>query len=422
MSLNMTDDPEIILSPQQQLVLDDLLLGRNLLVTGRAGTGKSVLLHAARRLFTGRAMAVCGSTGVAAVNVGGCTLHSWAGIGLGDGSAYALTQAVLRNKPATERIRFTEVLALDEVSMISAELLDKVDRVFRAVRDDDRPFGGIRMLFFGDFLQLPPVDGTYAFKSEAWKAAAVKVHELTHVYRQNDERFAWCLSQIRLGILSDEVKAILRPRLGAEDPNPKIEPVYLTPLNREADAINQNKFEALPGPKVVFTAIDSGSVSAQRLLEKSPIPAELNLKKGSRVMCCHNLDHILGIMNGTSGIVRGFTFQPGGGPSGVIVEYDNGVELTMGPYDKEIHQDGRVIGTRTQIPLRPAHAVSLHKSQGLTLDKVHLSLWNTFAPSHTYLGLSRCTSLEGLFLRGFNKKNVFADPEALEFYRLNSAI
>lgn len=415
----------IVLSDEQNRVIADMREGRNLLVTGPGGTGKSLLLKEAQRLFTGRVFAVCGSTGVAAVNVGGSTLHSWCGIGLASEGPKSLSQMVARNKPALKRILRTEVLALDEISMISAELLDKVSEVFQILREDPRPFGGIQVILYGDFLQLPPVEGGFAFKAKCWKPAEIKVHVLTKVFRQEDELFATTLGLLREGVLTERVKSVLRPRLTAVDPNPEISPVYLTPLNREADEINGRKLRYLPGEPVIFLSKDSGSPSGVRLLEKCPIPQELQVKPGSRVMCCYNMDPYRGIVNGTTGTViqahnleDQMTFQH---IKEVLVKYDNGEFQLMLPYSKEISVDGKVIASRLQIPLRPAHAISIHKAQGLTLDKVEAHLRQTFEPGQTYVALSRVRTLEGLFLKGFNKDNVSANPEALAFYKSNSA-
>lgn len=418
---NLMTSENIVLSDEQNRVLADMDAGKNLLITGPGGTGKSLLLKEAQRIFNDTTFAVCGSTGVAAVNVGGSTLHSWCGIGLGGDTPENLAQMAMRNKPALNRIRFTEVMALDEISMISAELLDKVDMVFQIIRKNERPFGGMQMILFGDFLQLPPVEGGFAFKAKCWDKAAITVHVLTKVFRQQDELFAATLGLLREGILTEKVKVVLRPRLTAVDPNPEIAPVYLTPLNREADEINARKLRYLPGEAVTFSAEDKGTPSGLRLLEKCPIPAKLSLKIGSRVMCCYNMDPHRGIVNGTTGTV--LSMVPAESPytvPSVDVVFDNGEYHTISPYQKELSVDGKITATRKQIPLRPAHAVSIHKSQGLTLDKVEAHLRQTFEPGQTYVALSRVRTLEGLFLKGFNRENVSANPEALAFYRKNS--
>lgn len=402
------------LSSQQSQILKSVLSGRPALITGPAGTGKSFLLkRICEELYcNGVRYGVCGSTGVAAVNVGGLTLHSWAGIGLGEGHASNLAMNIRNNKAALDRVSKSRVLIVDEISMIAGELLTKIDKVFKLVRDCDLPFGGIQMVFVGDFLQLPPVDGHFAFESSAWKAAEVEVHVLTHIFRQEDEAFARALGQLRLGVIDEETRALFNSRAKAVDPNPEIKPVVITAKNAPAEAINKQNLDMLEGPSKIYYAVDTGSPSAMKLLDKGTIPKELVLKVGARVMCLVNYSPESEVMNGTTGEV--ISFSEGSGKP--LVRFDNGAEILMQEYTREISQDGRAIGTRKQIPLRLSWACSSHKIQGQTLDKVLVIMGDAFEYSQTYVALSRVRTIEGLFIRSINKNNISANPTALAFY------
>jgi ATP-dependent DNA helicase PIF1 len=400
------------LTEEQLDVITDLLAGRNMLITGEAGTGKSFLLHYLKEFMDARRIkfGVCGSTGVAAVNVGGTTLHSWAGIGLADGPASNLVQNIRNNVPAYKRIRNTEVLCLDEISMISATLFEKLDKVFRMVREQNTPFGGLQLIMFGDMLQLPPVEGGFIFLSNAWREADVRVRLLTKVFRQSDVEFSRALGKIRKGELDQPTKDFFNARANAVDPNPEILPVAITAKNSTADLINQRNLDAIESELKTFQAVDKGGPAALRLLEKCLVPKELHVKIGARVMSLINIAE-LEVMNGTAGVVS--SWSSAGYPN---VLFDNGVEVLMEPVEREIMQDGKSIGSRFQIPLRLAWAVSAHKSQGCTLDKVEIHMGEAFEPGQTYVALSRVRTKEGLFIKSINGAMLTANPVAVKFY------
>lgn len=272
------------LSEDQQSAFNDAVSGRNILITGPGGTGKSHLLRHITEWFDSRnaKLGITGATGAAAVNVGGTTLHSWCGMGLAEGSKHRVTAHVLRNVPAVLRIRNTDALAIDEISMVPAELFDKMNHVFQEVRENSLPFGGMQMILFGDFLQLPPVEGKFTFESESWDKSEIGIHVLTHIFRQENRAFADVLSKVRVGDVDDAVRGMLLPRNKAVDPNPEIKPVVLSPRNELARQINQREIDALPGVQVVIEAQDTGMDSGIKTLEKGTIPKLLALKPGSR--------------------------------------------------------------------------------------------------------------------------------------------
>lgn len=406
---------ESTLSGEQKKVLLDILEMKHVLVTGPGGTGKSYLLNYLREWFRGKGkMDVCGATGIAASNVGGVTLHSWAGLGLGKGSANTLAMQARNNQPAFDRIRKVEVLAIDEISMIDGELLDKVDEVFQLIREDDRPFGGVQMLFLGDFYQLPPVDGKYAFESKVWRKADISVHVFRTCHRQADVAFASALMELRTGDLSRAARDLLNSRHKAVVGTPECPPIYLTTHNDKALGLNSAQLAKLPGELKILHARDTGTDQGLRMLEKSKIPKELELKVGARVICCTNYLPDLYIMNGTAGTV--VALENFMGIMTPVVLFDNGEEVRVNKVNKEITLDGKVIATRTQFPLRLGWALTVHSSQGCTLDLVEAHLGNAFERGQIYVALSRVRTLEGLSIQSLNKHMIQPCPKAAEFY------
>lgn len=399
---------KIELSDEQKEVYRAVLERRNVLVTGSAGTGKSTLLEALRAKF--RDMIVTASTGIAAVNVFGRTVHSWSGVNTMK-PIESVLEEVIRRKQYASRIKRAKILAVDEISMLDVSMLDSMDHIFRTIRGSDKPFGGIQMIFFGDFLQLPPVKGTgFAFESSAWKKADIKTFHLTHVFRQKDREFSSILNQIRIGEITPEVAAFLTSRKGLK-PNKKIKPVVVHTHNDDVDKENAWALSKLKGEPHQWTAKDFGEEGPLKNIQRNCLaPEVLTLKVGAQVMCLWNIAPEDGIANGSIGIV---TEIDGDTP---IVQFENGLIHEFERKTWECRDGEKFLAGRSQMPLRLAYSITVHKSQGMTLDAIEVSLEKCFSAGQAYVALSRCRTVDGLFIKSLNLLGIYADPHALDFY------
>jgi len=370
--------------------------------------------------------------------VQGVTIHSWAGIGLGKGNTQTLIAKVQGSVAACERWRKGRVLIIDEISMLDSQLFDKLDAIGRAIRGDPRPFGGLQLIMCGDFYQLPPVSlGQYgagfAFQAAAWLAATVRAVVLRVVVRQQgDQAFIDLLGPVRVGVCSAETSAALGACHVSRKPAPAdgIAPTKLYCRNRDVDAENLSHLHSLPGEAVELRAVDSlrGEPAADartRLLEavEKKAVAALPLKMGAQVLLTKNMPEMR-LVNGSRGIVLGFreTFCDGYGvpPSTYtcpLVRFDSGVELLVTPTSVfQGGQGGAIV--RVQCPLKLAWALTVHKSQGMSLSRAELMLEDAFDYGQAYVALSRVTSLAGLYIRGntITQRVVMAHPAVLAFY------
>lgn len=404
---------------------------RAVFITGGAGSGKSVVIRLIiDRLRTDRrdvGLFITASTGIAASHIGGVTLHTFAGLGMGDKSPQAIARAIQKTD-AGERLRTATEIIVDEISMVLAELLDSLDKVARIVRRrPDVPFGGIRLIMVGDVLQLPPVPkerggaASFFFQSEVWKALKPAYFNLTYSHRQaRDPVFAALLEDCRRGIASPRLVTALESRLGLQPPEG--EPVTaIMPYNRDVQSINESRLAELRDvPELTFRATDycskgpNAKDAGRAFLQLVNAPQVLVLKVGAQVMLTRNLDVHRGLVNGLVGVVTGVdaaSRQP-------IVHFARiGKTITVPKQQWEYKGPrGVVIARRTQVPLTLAWAISTHKSQGQTIKcNVYADLGRAFAPGQIYVVLSRVECMDQLYLASINMQAIRADPRALEF-------
>lgn len=424
-----TESPR--LSAQQEKAVQTIASGRNVFVTGPAGSGKSFLIEYLAQNFDAQ---VTATTGLAALNIGGQVLNRWAGIGLADESADKITRRLLYSKwsqPLIHQLRTTRLLIIDEVSMLSGQTLNLLDEVLQQIRGNPKPFGGIQLALFGDFLQLPPVSkgkqDDFCFKSASWQSADFRYIELEQVFRQRDEAFAQTLKRIRLGKPSTEDIALLSRRNNV--PLEKgLKPVHLFATNHKVDILNQERLAELPGPETTYLPLDLYSHdfalnlwSSQdkttrtqahlksQLDHHCAAPARLQLKPGAQVMLLKNLSAKW--VNGSMGVVTRLL------SNAVGVRFQDGEEGLIERKKWTLKDAQGDVVTRHQIPLKLAYGVSIHKSQGQTLDRVMVDLDGIFEKGQAYVALSRVKELAGLFLKGFSKEKLQAHPEAVAFYQ-----
>jgi ATP-dependent exoDNAse (exonuclease V) alpha subunit len=409
----------------QRKFYDAYFEDRHVFVTGPAGVGKSFALRGFCDFLSanGINVAITATTGIAAYNIGGQTLHSWAGIGLGDVDVAHLIEKVKKNKLAMNRIMETEVLVIDEVSMLKPDLLSKLEQVFQVIRFSRESFGGIQMIFSGDVLQLPPVwkygeEKEFFFDSDVWKNANPKVIYLKQIMRQiNQPEFIDMLNNIRVGKL-DKLD-ILKSRVDFEFPEDGIDPVFIYCKNEDVDFINEAALSEIEGESKKYHAKDTGNPFHIEFFNKhTPIPATLEVKVGAQVVLLKNIDVPNGLVNGSVGKVTGFA------PDGIKVLFRGG-EYTITEFTHELKEQrgvkGKlemvVVASRTQIPLKLAFALTVHKCQGMTLDKAVIDVSSAFAEGMVYVALSRVRDLDSMSLTGFSSERIRANNKCMEFYK-----
>ena len=391
---------------RQDRALEILLAGDNVMLTGPAGSGKSYLLKQFIEVAKKKRkrVVVTATTGLAAAHLGGQTIHSWSGIGLGTKlhEDYVYMMSETRKKA----IRKTDVLIIDEVSMMHDYNLDMVDQAMKIIRENDEPMGGLQVIFCGDFFQLPPVaqggDGKFITESQVWANLNLSVCYLEEQHRAEDLRLQEILNAMRAGELRQRHLNWLLERMELT-PHGDVTRLYTT--NASVDALNEAELAKVPGDSHYYLRTSRGKWDAIVNLQRNVLaPEVLELKLGALVMAVKN-DPEGRYHNGSIGDVIDFT--PDGFP---VVDFN--YPVIVYPDEWELKSGERTIAAITQVPLRLAYAITVHKSQGMTLDTAEIDLSQAFVEGMGYVGLSRVKNLDNLYLKGINQRALMVSKEA----------
>ena len=497
------------LAPEQRAVVEAVVSGKSIFFTGCAGTGKSYTLKALTaslcsiRGESSTGLFFTAMTGVAASLLpGASTLHSFAGIGKGDGTIDSIIRRVKSSQKAVKNWEAVKVLVIDEVSMLSRQLFETLEAVAKGMRARfdplarNKPFGGVQLVLCGDFFQLPPVNrkipsfqstgmqsgqdddkaGQMCFESPLWDQVIKEHIVLKKVFRQQDQKLVDLLNQVRFNSISRENVCVLRSLNRPLNCPPGISPTRLTPFNKSADVINEERLAALPPAETVlaslgvlpspglhissshvYTAKDTAMdpVILSQLSSCTTFPTSITLRVGAQVMLLRN-NSAKGLVNGSTGVVIGFkesskidraeeeVLEKSTGPKQMdqdgdvqmkdigdsdtppllpLVRFTTGsghLEIVVGVDAFELESptgDGPPRGRRVQLPLRLAWAITIHKSQGMTLDYVQVDLKNVFEAGQAYVALSRAKSMEGLQVLSFDENKFWCEDKVVKFYQ-----
>ncbi|HYC83054.1 MAG TPA: PIF1 family DEAD/DEAH box helicase [Candidatus Paceibacterota bacterium] len=400
----------------QEQALTILKTGANVFLTGEPGAGKTHTINQYVKHLRehGIEPAIAASTGIAATHIGGMTIHSWSGIGIKRQLTPYDLDHLASNEYVNKRMTRANVLIIDEISMLSADVLTMVDQATRAVRRVDMPFGGMQVVCVGDFFQLPPISAPgerprFAFESRSWEELRPVICYLHEQHRQDDPAFLAVLSALRSNLLEESHRAHLLGRSGVHDD--ELQGVTrLFPHNVNVDQLNNAELSRLSSASTKYQMVGQGKEALVESLKKGCLsPEDLVLKEGAAVMFTKN-NPAAGFANGTLGTVTGFekeTKYP-------IVRTHGGEKITAAPMEWAIEEEGKVKARISQVPLRLAWAITVHKSQGMSLDAAVMDLGAAFEYGQGYVALSRVRRLSGLYLVACNERALMVHPEILE--------
>ncbi len=402
----------------QKDALEVLKEGYNVFLTGCAGAGKTYLLNEYINFLRREKISVgiTASTGIAATHLGGVTIHSFTGMGILNDLDEKGLKKILKKKYLEKNIRNTDVLIIDEISMLSSHQLDIINTIIKAFRDNNEPFGGMQVVLCGDFFQLPPINRdnnlysegrNFAYKSRTWKELDMRICYLTEQYRHREEKLNFILNAIRSNNITDKVLDLLDKCKETEIQEDR-EVTKLYTHNFDVDYINSKKLSQISSKTESFYIKKDGSEKLADSLSKNLlVPEILELKKGAFVMFVKN-NFEKGYVNGTLGKVIDFNNKI------PIVETINGKLIEVEEEKWNIIEDGEIKAEVRHLPLRLAWAITVHKSQGMTLDVAEIDLKKSFDSGMGYVALSRLRSLNGLKLIGFNNKSLMVDEEVIK--------
>ena len=401
----------------QKDALNILKLGFNVFLTGAAGSGKTYVLNTFIKHLRENdiEVGIAASTGIAATHMGGMTIHSWAGIGIRDSLSPADIDKILSVAQTLKRLRSTKVLIIDEISMLHGVRLDLVDQVARVAKAVDKPFGGMQVVLCGDLFQLPPItkegDVDWIFNAQVWQEMALKICYLQEQHRQEDSQLLDILNSIRSGQVEEHHFELLNERMEIE-PVASSEEVYtrLYTHNTDVERINNQALKDIDLPEKTYTMTSKGPKRyVQGLISSCLAPENLVLKVGAEVMFVAN-NFADKYVNGTRGRVVAFTDED----LPVVVTTDKQT-IVPAPFNWQLHDGENVRAEIFQLPLRLAWAITVHKSQGMSLDGAEIDLSRAFEPGMGYVALSRVRTLDGIYIKGANNKALQVHPLIQKF-------
>ena len=406
-------------------VIELVSTGKNVLLLGPGGCGKTYSLKRIFYSFNPKSTFLTATTGIAAFNI--CeeakTLHSFAGVGIGQGTRDDLLGKVISSKWTVKRWKAAKILIIDEISMLGEAFFNKLDYIAKFVRQNELPMGGIQIIASGDFLQLPPVKDEFVFRSEVWNDLNFEVVRFEEPKRYDDVNWFNTLSRIRIGETSDEDDILLKSRMDEWNNNRKeilkadVKPTILYSKRINVEGYNRKQLDKINEEEIVFEAFDyietklktPPSIDIFKKQLEDLIPSVINLKVGAQVMVRRNFPLDPMLVNGTRGVIVKILDES------VIIKLKCGVEKCINTVMFELVL-GNMSVIRCQIPLTLAWAATIHKSQGLTIDLALCNIGNEiFEGGQSYVALSRVKNVNGLYLSAYERDRIFCNDEALEF-------
>lgn len=412
------------LSNKQKEALNKIIKGYNVFLTGMGGTGKSMIIKIFYKEYKEhKNIGITSTTGTSAILIGGTTLHSFLGIGLGKDSVENLYLKIKKKSFMFKRWCQLDTLIIDEISMLSPKLFDKLELLARKLRYSELPFGGIQLVLTGDFCQLPCVgaENEFCFEAKSWNDCIKYPIYLTEIFRQSDDIFQSCLNEVRIGKMSENTINILKSRVNKKLLNEDgILPTKIYSLNIDVDKENQKELDklCLNNSNLNFfeyelevNILKKNLKFVDEKIKKNCIaPQILQVCVGAQVMLLYNIDLEIGLANGSRGVITRFEDDL------PVVKFMNGIETLINYQEWIIEESGEKILSITQIPLKVAYAITIHRSQGLTIDFAELDLSDIFEYGQAYVALSRVKNLEGLSIKNLNIKKFIANKKAIEYY------
>ena len=412
------------MNEKQNMVLNMIQEGKNVFLTGPAGTGKTFTIRKVIQWLKTQDIhfGITATTGSAALLIGGRTLHSYLGIGINKKTSTEMAKYM--RKDVKNKLKVLDFLIIDEISMLNNEMFVDISHLLCIIKGNTEPFGGVQVLLCGDFCQLPPVEPDYAFMCEEWERAGLTTITLTQSYRQGDDlAFFQMLQRLRFAKPSREDISSLRSRVNLSYDDQDINPTRLYALNRDVEKINIHAYNGLveQGRRNMAYKSTYTNKEARDWADACGIPEVVYLCEGCQVVLTRNLDSEAGLVNGSRGVVVSV------GSEGPFVRFLNNRTVQIGFATAEMEQKNLLASnqkvnpvTVDYMPIRLAYALTIHKSQGMTLDAVEIDLgYSIFSPGQAYTALSRAKNLDSVWITKFTPSSFKTDQEVLRFYQSN---